>query len=322
MLFEYKWLYSVLFMKILATIFAFSLLTAVKLSAAPIVPDSVGKAFLAASDSLKAAQYNPVVLSYTFGQQSSANGSLRAAQYVQPPAMIVPGMTPELLARNDSVKTAWQLQIRSDSAKAAEYAQKAGEYLHYDTISNKKEKLAAENEAISYTLKAIHFYSRCDDTTGLRTSFDILAKVYRSEKKYTQAKWFILQSNTISRVKNDVPNIISSLLVLAGIKIDIKDYNLAMIDLNEAMKLADSSREPKTAAMVQLGYVMLYNNMKNYSKADIALKRYNFINDSIQHSSDAKLAAAADSVQRKKKLYLTNSRHSSKTSSSKKIALL
>ena len=323
MLFDHKWLYLSILMKILATIFAFSLLTAVKLSAAPIVPDSVGKAFLAASDSLKAASYTPVVLSYTFGQQSSANGSLRATRYIKAPAMIVPaGVTPDLLAQNDSLKAERLLQMRSDSSKAAEFAQKAGEYLHYDTISNKKEKLAAENEAISYTMKALHFYSRCDDTTGLRTSFDILAKVYRSEKKYTQAKWFILQSNTMSRVKNDVPNIITSLLLLASIKTDIKDYSLAMRDLNEAMKLADSSREPKTAAMVQLGYVMLYNNMKNYSKADIALKRYNFINDSIQHNTDAKLAAVADSVQHKKKLYLTSSRRASKTSSSKKIALL
>ena len=326
MLFEHKWLYLSIFMKILATIFAFSLLTAVKLSAAPIAPDSVGKAFLAASDSLKAVPSIQVALSYTFGQQSSANGSLRAMQYIDAPAMIAPaGITPELLARADSIKTIRQLQMRSDSSKAAEFAQKAGEYLHYDTISNKKEKLAAENEAITFTLKAIHFYSRCDDTIGLRTSFDILAKVYRSEKKYVQAKWFVLQSNTISRVKNDVPNIITSLLLLAGIKTDIKDYNLAMRDLNEAMKLADSSREPKTAAMVQLSYVMLYNNMKNYSKADIALKRYNFINDSIQHSADAKLAAATDSiqqVQRKKKSYLTSSRRASKTSSSKKTALL
>lgn len=323
MLFELSWLYSYIFMKILATIFALSILIMGKLSAAPVVPDSVAKAFLAANDSVKTITSPPVILSYTFGQQSAANGSIRAVQYFETPAMIVPaGITPELLARNDSLKTARKLQIRSDSAKAAEYAQKAGEYLHYDTITNKKEKLAAENEAISYTLKAIHYYSRTDDTTGLRTSFDILAKVYRSEKKYPQAKWFILQSNTISRVKKDVPNIISSLLLLAGIKTDIKDYSLAMRDLNEALKLADSSHAPVTSAEVQLGFVMLYNNMKNYSKADIALKRYNFINDSIQHNSDARIAATADSLQRKKKLYLTSSRRSSKTNSSKKIALL
>jgi hypothetical protein len=309
-------------MKILVTIFAISLLIAVKSSAAPMAPDSVMKAFTATHDTAQTTPHITISLSYIFGQQSTANGAYRAAQYVQSPVMIVPAMTAELLARNDSIKTAVTVQMRNDSSKAAEYTQKAAGYLNYDTISDKKDKLAAENQAIAYTMKAIHFYSRTDDTIGLRNSFDVLAKVYRSEKKYVQAKWFVLQSNTISRVKGDVPNIITSLLLLAGIKTDIKDYSLAMRDLNEAMKLADSSKEPKTAATVQLGFVMLYNNMKNYSKADIALKRYNFINDSIQHSSDAKLAAVADSVQRKKKFYLTSSKRVSKTNSSRKTALL
>jgi len=292
-----------------------------KSPAAVAAPDSVAKTFMATSDSLKAVTYTPV-LSYTFGQQSMANGYLRSARFIKSPAMIVPAMTPELLAKNDSIKTAALIQMRSDSSKATEFTQKAAGYLNYDTISDKKDKLAAQNQAIAYTMKAIHFYSRCDDTTGLRNSFDVLARVYRSEKKYVQAKWFVLQSNSISRVKGDVPNIITSLLLLAGIKTDIKDYNLAMRDLNEAMKLADSSHQPKTAALVQLSYVMLYNNMKNYSKADIALKRYNFINDSIQHSADAKLAATADSAQRKKKFYLTSSRRVSKINSSRKTALL
>jgi len=309
-------------MKILVTIFAISLLITVKSSAAPNAPDSVVKALMAANDTLQTTPHITISLSYTFGQQSSANGALRATQYAQSPSMIIPAMTTELLAKNDSIKTAVMVQMRNDSSKAAEYTQKAAGYLNYDTISDKQDKLTAQNQAIAYTMKAIHFYSRTDDTIGLRNSFDVLAKVYRSEKKYVQAKWFILQSNNLSRIKNDVPNIISSLLVLAGIKTDIKDYNLAMRDLNEAMRLADSSKEPKTAATVQLGYVMLYNNMKNYSKADIALKRYNFINDSIQHSSDAKIAAAADSVQRKKKFYLTSSRRVSKTNSSRKTALL
>ncbi len=150
MLFEHKWLYLSLLMKILATIFAFSLLTAVKLSAAPIAPDSVGKAFLAASDSLKATPSIQVSLSYTFGQQSSANGSLRATQYIEAPEMIVPaGITPELLARNDSLKSERQLQMRSDSSKAAEFAQKAGEYVNYDTISDKKRETGRRERSLS-----------------------------------------------------------------------------------------------------------------------------------------------------------------------------
>jgi tetratricopeptide (TPR) repeat protein len=289
-------------MKILTTLFAFLFIIVVKSAVAQSDGGNAGG----------------------IGMPSIGSASLGAVRYVETPsAAIIPTLTSrQLLAENDSIRMVVAVQMKNDSSKAAQYAQIASGYLHYDTINNKKERLNSQNEAISYTLKALHYYSRANDTTGLRISFDNLAKVYRSQKKYPQAKWFVLQSNSISRVKKDVPNIITSLLVMASIKSEIKDYDLAMRDLNEAMKLADSSHASKTTATVQFGYVMLYNNMKNYTKADIALKKYNFINDSIRHSEDAKLANAVDSVQRKKKLYITSSKRLSKTNSTKKTALL
>jgi tetratricopeptide (TPR) repeat protein len=213
-----------------------------------------------------------------------------------------------------------QLATTSDSLKGNLYSRIAAEYLRYDTIANKETKLAYQNEAIENTLKAVHYYSKYDDTLGLRASFNNLALVYRDQRKYSQAKWFILQSNSISRIKNDVPNIISSLLLLAAVKTDIKDYSLAMQDLNEALSLAGNNA--KTQGTVQLGYVLLYNNMKDYPKADIALKRYNFINDSIRRGEEIKITTVADSAQKKKKLFLTSNKRLSNTNSSKKTILL
>ncbi|WP_461453087.1 hypothetical protein [Mucilaginibacter sp.] len=220
----------------------------------------------------------------------------------------------------DSLKQ--QVALTSDSLKAPLYTQIAGTYLNYDTIISKRKRYIYQENAIAYTLQAIHYYSRYNDTTGLRTSFDNLAKVYRSEKKFSQAKWFILQSNTLARAKNDVPNIISSLLELALIKTDIKDYTLAMRDLNEALKLSSANHLSKTESDVQMGYVTLYNNMKLYTKADIALKRHDAIIDSITRGNDMKIVAATDSIQRKKKLYLTSNRRVYKANSAKRIALL
>jgi tetratricopeptide (TPR) repeat protein len=185
--------------------------------------------------------------------------------------------------------------------------------------------LAFQSKAIENTLTALHYYSRYDDTTGLRISFDNLARVYYSQKKYSQAKWFILQSNTLSRAKNDVPNIISSLVTLAAVKSDIKDYSLAMGDLNEALKLSTDNHFARTESAVQQSYAMLYNHMGNYTKADIAMRRHNFIDDSIRKSEEAALQSkinTSDSIQRKKKLYIASSRKTYKSSSSKKIALL
>ena len=49
----------------------------------------------------------------------------------------------------------------------------------------------------------------------------------------------------LSRAKNDNPNIIASLLELASIKTDIKDYTLAMRDLNEALSISSKNHYPK-----------------------------------------------------------------------------
>jgi hypothetical protein len=216
--------------------------------------------------------------------------------------------------------------IIDDSLKAPIYTQIASEYLKYDTLGNKKQRHAYQSLAISNTLTAIHYYSKYDDTTGLRMSFDMLTKVYHAQHKYTQAKWFILQSNTLSRAKNDNPNIIASLIELSSIKSDIKDYTLAIRDLNEAMTLSSKNHYPKQESEVQLHYALLYNVMKNYSKASIALKRHNAIDDSIKKDEEAWLIAklnAKDSLQQvKKKLYTISTRKTYKANSSKKIALL
>lgn len=215
--------------------------------------------------------------------------------------------------------------IIDDSLKAPIYTQIASEYLKYDTISNKKQRRIYQNEAIGNTISAIHLYSRYNDTTGLQLSFDVLAKVYHAQHKYPQAKWFILQSNTLSRAKNDNPNIIASLIELSSIKTDIKDYTLAMRDLNEALTISSKKHYPKQESEVQLHYALLYNVMKNYTKASIAIKRHNAIDDSIKRDEEARLMAklnTKDSLQQvKKKLYTISNRKLYRANSSKRQAL-
>ena len=212
--------------------------------------------------------------------------------------------------------------IVDDSLKAPVYTQIAVEYLKHDTVKNKKQRHAYQNEVINNTMSALHYYSKYNDTTGLRISFDALAKVYHAQHKYPQAKWFILQSNSLSRIKNDNPNIIASLMELASIKTDIKDYTLAMRDLNEALVISARNHMPQQQSQVQLHFALLYNVMKNYAKATIAMKRHNAIDDSIKKDEEARMMAklnTKDSLQQiKKKLYTSNS----KKKSTKKIALL
>jgi len=150
---------------------------------------------------------------------------------------------------------------------------------------------------------ALHNYSNINDSLGLRSSYNNCSKIYRLQRKYVQAKWFILQSNTISRQKKDVPNIIASLIELSGIKADMEDYKWAMRDLNEALTLSVKSKDPKNESAVQVGYAGLYRQMKEYTKASAAIKRHEFIDDSIRQAELDRLAKinTQDSIQIKKK---------------------
>ncbi len=222
----------------------------------------------------------------------------------------------ELKAQLDSTQ--------NDSVKAILFTEIAAQYIQYDGLTDKKTKLAYQNEVLDYSYKALHLFSRYDDTVGMRNCFNNLAAVYHSQKKFPQAKWFILQSNSFSRALKDVPNITKSLIKLAAIKMDIKDYSLAMRDLNEALKLSIDNHDPRAESNVQLNYALLYNRMKDFTKGKIALNRHNFIDDSIRKAELALIAknAATDSAEFKKKVLTKTAKKTDRQASSKRIAAL
>lgn len=220
----------------------------------------------------------------------------------------------------DSLKQKLQLTT-NDTLKGPIYTQIAAEYLKYDVIVNRNRKAYYQSEAIHYTMLALHNYSFYEDTTGIKSSFDDLAQVYLSQKKYSQAKWFVLQSINISRIKKDVPNLITGLVKLSAIKMETKDYKLAMRDLNEALRWSVGNKMPEKEALVQQNFAYLYNRMKDYDNGDIALKKANEINDNIKRDAELKSIADAtpqDSLQIKKVVITPKSKKSG-TATKKKL---
>jgi tetratricopeptide (TPR) repeat protein len=212
--------------------------------------------------------------------------------------------------------------VTNDTIRAKYYQTIATYYLRYDSITVKKTRQAYQDGALEYTMKALHSYSRTNDSNGLRISFNNLVKVYKDQRKFSQAKWFILQSNTISRQQNDTRNIISSLVELASIKMAIKDYKLAQRDLDEALTLSSQNHFSKQESMVQSSFASLYDKLNDPKKSIAALKRHDFIEDSITKADQARTLAALkaqDSVQMSKKKLLTSvSKKPSKINSPKK----
>lgn len=247
-------------------------------------------------------------------------------------------------ANKDSVKQrissmnldSLKLQLKypaSDMFKGQIYTEIANRYLGYDTISDKMTRVNYENKALNYTMLALHQFSYYNDTTGLRITFDHLAKVYLAQKKLSQAKWFILQSNSLSRAKNDRVNIIASLVTLAKIKSEQTDYKLAIADLDEAIQISEKNHYGKAELDVLKAYAMLYSRMKNYPKEEAMLKKRDSLEQSIHKAEEAKLTAAlaakdlmekkkADSLAVKKKVFSSNTRKLSKNASGKKVATL
>lgn len=73
---------------------------------------------------------------------------------------------------------------------------------------------------------------------ALRIQFDNLAAFYFGLNRFSEAKWYLLRSNAISRQYKDYPQIINSLVVLADIKSNLGDFKQADEDLLEARNIA------------------------------------------------------------------------------------
>jgi hypothetical protein len=76
--------------------------------------------------------------------------------------------------------------------------------------------------------------------TGASYNFSDLARIYIRQKRFAEAKWFLLVSNNISRRQRDDKLTVSNLIDLAVIKASIGDCNLAEKDLAEAYTIASA----------------------------------------------------------------------------------
>ncbi len=89
------------------------------------------------------------------------------------------------------------------------------------------------------------------------------------QNRYSEAKWYLLQSNLISRQQNDDKHTIANLLDLATIKSDLGDYTQAQQDLAEAhdMAVARGFGDSLTAVEKKMTYVK--QNRNNTPKTDV-----------------------------------------------------
>jgi hypothetical protein len=69
-------------------------------------------------------------------------------------------------------------------------------------------------------------------------NFSDLAALYLQQNRFSEAKWYLLQSNAIARQAENTRHLLDNLLILADIKTTIGENALAMVDLQEARDVA------------------------------------------------------------------------------------
>jgi hypothetical protein len=69
-------------------------------------------------------------------------------------------------------------------------------------------------------------------------NFSDLAGLYLQQNRFSEAKWYLLQSNAIARQAENTRHLLDNLALLADIKITIGENALAMVDLQEAHDVA------------------------------------------------------------------------------------
>ncbi len=103
-----------------------------------------------------------------------------------------------------------------------------------------------------------------------------LGKIYLEAKRYTEAKWFCIQSSSLAERNNFRTGKIESLLLLAKVKISIKDYGLALQDLMIVGRLmTDQNRLFKPD--LQLELAQTYSFLHQQENAQHALSQFNFL---------------------------------------------
>lgn len=166
---------------------------------------------------------------------------------------------------------------------------------------------------------ALPFFRSTGYQAGRIDCFDVLGKIYFSQKRYSEAKWFFIQANTQSRELNDVEGVIRSLTSLSKVKIAIGDYNLAKRDLKEAQSLASRRGNLFLLANVKQAYASLYQKVGNVDGSENASEISDELKDSL---SNIQIAQAESARAARIKVIVPKKEHTPSVSANQDSGLL
>jgi len=100
-------------------------------------------------------------------------------------------------------------------------------------------------------------------------NFSDLAELYMLQNRFSEAKWYLLQSNALAREQNDSKHVVSNLQDLATIKLAIGEPVLALADLKEAHDIAVAKGWTADADVIEKRMAALQSNKNPSPKATL-----------------------------------------------------
>lgn len=143
---------------------------------------------------------------------------------------------------------------------------------HAEILTSQKNFTEAESLVLRKALPL--YYYGLKDKNGTIRCYDQLADTYHQQKKFTQAKWFYIQSNMLARKINDPLEIVNSLINLAHVKMSIGDYQLALMDYKEAEQLSVKNRYTNKLIELKSDLADVYTKLGNSGAASSAFSEF------------------------------------------------
>jgi hypothetical protein len=100
-------------------------------------------------------------------------------------------------------------------------------------------------------------------------NFSDLAALYLQQNRFSEAKWYLLQSNDIARRSENTRHLLDNLLILSDIKIQIGENTLAMADLQDARDVATAKGMLTDLTLIERKIKHLQTNKILTAKAEL-----------------------------------------------------
>lgn len=129
------------------------------------------------------------------------------------------------------------------------------------------------------------YYYKLKDKSGTIKCYDQLALIYQQQKRFSEAKWFYIQSNMLARKINDPLEIVNSLINLAHVKMSIGDHLLALRDIREAEQLSLKHKYNFKLIEIKNDLAELYTKLGDPIAAFSAFSEFSVLKNAFLRSS-------------------------------------